>query len=196
MALQAGPWAAAPGLPTITFDQQYTLRRGGIEAELMHFGSARTNGDTVVCFTNLKVLAVGDLFSPNAPEPDHTNGGSIIGWGSLLAQVLRLDADVVVPSSGPMVKKTGLEAYQGQDRYARLARTHPGQARGSQGSAHGSIEDGRSWLAVELGRRSAQSLLRRIDASRVRSDEKRFTPRLTPATCRTTHHSAYHHAPR
>src|SRR5580658_620229 len=41
--------------PTIAFDHDYTIRLGGIEAQLMHFGSAHTGGDTVVYFPNLKV---------------------------------------------------------------------------------------------------------------------------------------------
>jgi hypothetical protein len=31
----------------------------------MHFGNAYTDGDTVVYFPNLKVVSVGDLFTPN-----------------------------------------------------------------------------------------------------------------------------------
>lgn len=103
---------AAPGLPTITFDRNYTLRLGGIEAEVMHFGNARTNGDSVVYFPNLKVVAVGDLFSPDAPEPDYSNGGSLVNWGAVLAQVLKLDFDVVVPSTGPLVSRADLEAFK------------------------------------------------------------------------------------
>src|ERR1700730_13702712 len=47
--------------PTITSDHGYTLRLGGVEVKLMHFGNAHTKGGTVVYFSNLKVVAVGDL---------------------------------------------------------------------------------------------------------------------------------------
>ena len=63
------------------------LQLGGVEAKLMHFGNAHTDGDTVVYFTNLKVVAVGDLFTPGTPEPDYSAGGSLVGWGPVLAQI-------------------------------------------------------------------------------------------------------------
>src|SRR5262249_11819633 len=79
---------------------------------LKHFGSAHTGGDTVVYFPNLKVVAVGDLFTPGAPEPDFGGGGSLVNWGSALSQILELDFEVVVPSSGPMVTRADLEAFK------------------------------------------------------------------------------------
>jgi glyoxylase-like metal-dependent hydrolase (beta-lactamase superfamily II) len=98
--------------PIITYDRDYTLRMGGVEAQLLHFGNAHTDGDTVVYFTNLKVVAVGDLFTPGTPEPDYSAGGSLVGWGPVLAQILKLDFDVVVPSTGPMVTRADLEAFK------------------------------------------------------------------------------------
>jgi len=98
--------------PIVTFDRDYTLRMGGVEAQLLHFGNAHTDGDTVVYFTNLKVVAVGDLFTPGTPEPDYSAGGSLVGWAPVLAQILKLDFDVVVPSTGPMVTRADLEAYK------------------------------------------------------------------------------------
>ena len=97
---------------SLAFDRDYTLQMGGIEVKLMHFGNAHTDGDTVVYFTNLKVVAVGDLYTPGTPDPDYSAGGSIVGWGPVLAQILKLDFDVVVPSSGPMVTRADLEAFK------------------------------------------------------------------------------------
>jgi cyclase len=97
--------------PTQTYDHDYTVRLGGIEAQLLHFGNAHTSGDTVVYFPNLKVVAVGDLFGPT-PNPDFTAGGSLVGWGLVLAQILKLDFDVVVPGTGPMVARADLEAFK------------------------------------------------------------------------------------
>src|SRR5262245_28757211 len=98
--------------PTFTYARDFTLRIGGIEAQLMHFGNAHTSGDTVVYFPNLKVVAVGDLFTPNTPDPDFSGGGSLVNWGPVLAQILKLDFDVVVPSTGPMVTRADLEAFK------------------------------------------------------------------------------------
>ena len=97
--------------PTITYEHEYALRLGGVEAELMHFGNAYTSGDTVVYFPNLKVVAVGDLFAA-APDPDFSAGGNLAGWGQVLAQILKLDFDVVVPSAGPPVTRADLEAFK------------------------------------------------------------------------------------
>jgi cyclase len=97
--------------PTKTYDREYDLRLGGVEAQLMHFGDAYTNGDTVVYFPILRVVAVGDLFA-TTPNPDFAAGGSLVGWGSVLAQILKLDFDVVVPGTGPTVTRADLEAFK------------------------------------------------------------------------------------
>ena len=78
----------------------------------MHFGNAQTNDDAVVYFPNLKVVAVGDLFTPGTPEPDFAGGGSLVDWSPVLEQVLTLDFDLVVPSQGPPVARADLEAFK------------------------------------------------------------------------------------
>jgi glyoxylase-like metal-dependent hydrolase (beta-lactamase superfamily II) len=97
--------------PTKTYDRQLNLRLGGVEAQVMHFGNARTNSDTVVYFPDLKVVAVGDLFSPT-PDPDFSAGGSLVGWGPVLAEILKLDFDLVVPGAGPTISRADLEAFK------------------------------------------------------------------------------------
>ena len=98
-------------LPLITYDHDYQIRLGGVEVQLFHFGNAHTNSDTVAYFPNLKVVAVGDLFA-STPNPDFSAGGSLVGWRSVLAQVLKLDFDVVVPGTGPVVTRADLEAFK------------------------------------------------------------------------------------
>jgi cyclase len=97
--------------PSMTYDGEYMLRLGGVEAQLLHFGNARTSGDTVVYFPNLKVVAVGDLFSAT-PSPDFSAGGSLVDWGPVLEQVLKLDFDLVVPGTGPIANRADLEAFK------------------------------------------------------------------------------------
>lgn len=99
-------------LPTFTYARDFNLRLGGVEIQLKHFGNAHTKGDTVVYFPNLKVVAVGDLFTPNTPDPDFAGGGSLVNWGTAMAEILKLDFDVVVPSTGPMVTRVELEAFK------------------------------------------------------------------------------------
>jgi glyoxylase-like metal-dependent hydrolase (beta-lactamase superfamily II) len=103
------PAGALP--PIVTLDREYVLKIGGIEAQLLHYGRAHTGGDTVVYFPNLKVVAVGNLYAA-PPNPDYYNGGSLVGWGSVLAQVMKLDFDVAIPSAGEPATRAELEAFQ------------------------------------------------------------------------------------
>jgi hypothetical protein len=57
------------------------------------------------------VVAVGDLFAAT-PSPDFSSGGSLVGWGPVLAEILKLDFDVVVPASGPTVRRADLAAFK------------------------------------------------------------------------------------
>ncbi len=95
----------------VTYGSEYQIHLGGIEAQLLHFGNAYSNSDTVVYFPNLKVVAIGDLFSAK-PAPDLAAGGSLVGWGAVLAQVLKLDFDVAIPSTGPTITRAELEAFK------------------------------------------------------------------------------------
>ena len=98
-------------LPSMTYERNYEVKLGGVEAKLMHYGNAHTSGDTVVLFPNLKVISIGDLFAPT-PDPDYSAGGSLVGWGPVLGEILKLDFDVAVPSSGPGVTRAELEAFK------------------------------------------------------------------------------------
>lgn len=95
----------------MTYAQDYRIHLGGVDAQVMHFGNAHTNSDTVVYFPNLRVVAVGDLFA-STPNPNYSAGGSLVGWGPVLGQVLKLDFDVVVPGTGPTVTRSDLEAFK------------------------------------------------------------------------------------
>lgn len=103
--------AAQVAPPTITYDSDYTLHLGGIEVRLIHPGNAHTDGDTVVYFPNLKVVAVGELYAAT-PNPDFAAGGSLVNWGPALAEILKLDFDKVVPASGTPVTRSDLIAFK------------------------------------------------------------------------------------
>jgi cyclase len=98
--------------PTTTYDKDYTLRLGGVAVELHHYGNAHTSGDTVVYFPDLKVVAVSDVVTPGSPNADFAGGGSIVGWGPVLAEILKLDFDVAVPGTGPMLTKADVQAFK------------------------------------------------------------------------------------
>jgi glyoxylase-like metal-dependent hydrolase (beta-lactamase superfamily II) len=113
--------------PSITYGSEYKIQMGGIEALLYHFGNARTNGDTVVYFPNLKVVALGDLLAPSA-DPDVAGGGSLAEWSAVLGRILQLDFDTAVPSSGEPVKRADVDAFKTRlDGLARRAATPPSQ---------------------------------------------------------------------
>lgn len=98
-------------MPSATYDREETLHFGLVEIQLLHFGNARTDGDTVVYFPNLRAIAVGDLYA-SVPNPDFSAGGSLVGWGPVLAEVLKLDFDVAVPGMGPPISRSDLEAFK------------------------------------------------------------------------------------
>jgi cyclase len=96
---------------TVTYGREYQIRLGGVEAQLVYFGNAHSSSDTVVYFPNLKAVAIGDLFA-GTPTPDFAAGGSLVGWGPALAQVLKLDFDVAIPSTGPTITRAELAAFK------------------------------------------------------------------------------------
>ncbi len=103
---------AATPLPIITYEREYTLRLGSVEVRVMHLGRAQTNDAAVVLFPDLRVIAVGDLFTQGAPQPDFAGGGSLAEWSSVLEAVLKLEFDLVVPSTGPVATRAELQAFK------------------------------------------------------------------------------------
>ncbi|WP_263353064.1 MBL fold metallo-hydrolase [Acidicapsa acidisoli] len=99
--------------PSAVYDHEQMLHFGAVQVQLLHFGNARTNGDTVVYFPDLKAVVVGGLYSLN-PEPDYATEGSLIGWSQALGEVLKLDFDVAVPDSGAAISRSELESFKGK----------------------------------------------------------------------------------
>jgi glyoxylase-like metal-dependent hydrolase (beta-lactamase superfamily II) len=100
-----------PAAPIVTYNREYGIHLGGVDVQLFHFGKAHSNSDTVVYFPNLKAVALGDLYA-STPDPDFSAGGSLTDWGAVLAQVLKLDFDVAIPSTGPAVSRADVEAFK------------------------------------------------------------------------------------
>jgi hypothetical protein len=98
--------------PFISYSTDYMLRVGDVEAEVEHVGSGRTGADSVVFFPDLRILAVGELFTTSTPEPDCASGGSFAGWAAALAHLMWLRFDIAVPSRGAPVGKPELEALK------------------------------------------------------------------------------------
>lgn len=102
----------AGSLPLVSYGTDYMLRVGNVEAEIEHVGSGRTGVDSVVNFRDLRVLAVGELFTAGTPQPDCASGGSFAGWAAAIAHLLWLDFDIALPSHGAPVGKRELETFK------------------------------------------------------------------------------------
>lgn len=88
-------------LPTITFDQRLTLHLGGREIQILYFGRGNTRGDVAVYLPRERVLATGDLLVHPVPFAY----GSFLGeWIQALKKLRELDAGVIVPGHGPLMR--------------------------------------------------------------------------------------------
>jgi hypothetical protein len=110
-AASAAPARRKPGA-VFGFQHRHDFRMGGVEVQLHDFGPAQTDDDIVVFFPDLRVAAVGELYSVGEPMPDFRNGGTLAGWVRALDQVLKLDVDIVVPSVGSPVGRAELAAFK------------------------------------------------------------------------------------
>ncbi|HVF44108.1 MAG TPA: MBL fold metallo-hydrolase [Pyrinomonadaceae bacterium] len=88
-------------LPTVTFDQSLTLYQGGREIRILYFGRGNTRGDVAVYLPRERVLATGDLLVHPVPFAY----GSFLGeWIQALKKLRELDAAVIVPGHGPVMR--------------------------------------------------------------------------------------------
>lgn len=113
---QPPPGETAAAAPSFTFDREYTLRLGGVEARLEHAGASRTDAQTLVLFPDLKVVALGELYTRETPQPDYAAGGSLVGWARSLDRLMQLDFDTAVPCTGQPLSRSEVEVAR-----ARLA---------------------------------------------------------------------------
>ena len=96
-------------LPSITFDEERKIGLGGVTVQLLHLGPGHNSGDAVVYFPDLKVVAVGDLYTSTMPDAADWQG-SLEVWEAELRKILQLDFDTVLPGTGPIIKRGELEA--------------------------------------------------------------------------------------
>jgi cyclase len=89
-----------PTAPSITYNDELTVRAGGVVAEAHHWAAGHTAGDTVVYFPAQKVVAGGDEVVAVTPNVDYPFHGSVTGWLKSLDAIARLDFDYVIPGHG------------------------------------------------------------------------------------------------
>lgn len=112
----------------VAYDTDHRLHAGGVVVEVEHVGRGRTGADSVVLFPDLRVAAVGDLFTHGEPRPDCASGGSFAGWAAAITHLLYSDFDLAVPSVGAPVGKPELRAFKAKLE-ARAAEPGAGSAR-------------------------------------------------------------------
>jgi len=119
--------AAAPAPNAfVTYDTDYLLRVGDVAIEVEHVGRGRTGADSIVVFRDLRVVAIGELFTAGTPAPDCSSGGSFAGWAAAIDHVLWSDFELAVPSRGAPVGKRELEAFKTKlDALAARAASSP-----------------------------------------------------------------------
>jgi glyoxylase-like metal-dependent hydrolase (beta-lactamase superfamily II) len=110
------PGTRAPrhALPIITFDARVSVHLNGEEIRGIHVPAGHTDGDTVVHFTQSKVVHMGDdFFNGMFPFVDLESGGTIEGYAAGVERVLgELPADVkIIPGHGPLATRDDLAAY-------------------------------------------------------------------------------------
>jgi cyclase len=108
------PPAPKEALPVITFNDSATVHLNGEDIRAIHFPNGHTDGDSVIFFTQSKVVHMGDDFVTNGfPFVDVANGGSVSGMISGVAKVLDMvPADVkVIPGHGPLSTPTDVRKF-------------------------------------------------------------------------------------
>ena len=101
-------------LPTVTYSSSMTLHQGSQHLKLANYGSAHTDGDTVIYIAPSNVVVVGDIFSNHFyPIIDLASGGSMDGIIRALDQVLaHTDGQTkIVPGHGPIATRADLQDY-------------------------------------------------------------------------------------
>jgi cyclase len=105
--------AETPGvdvvLPTMTFEERLTLRRGARIIDVVHLGRGHTAGDIVVHLPVENIVVAGDLIVWPVP----LIGGPqsyVREWGATLLKLLELKPAAIVPGHGPVMR---------DDAYAR-----------------------------------------------------------------------------
>jgi glyoxylase-like metal-dependent hydrolase (beta-lactamase superfamily II) len=98
--------------PEITVEHALELADGSPRVEIIKVGPAHTRGDVVVYIPERGVLALGDLIEDGFPW---FGDGYPAGWGTALARISEIDADLYPPAHGPVLR--GRDMFDTQRRF-------------------------------------------------------------------------------
>ena len=110
-----GKPAPAQALPVVTYDGPVTIHVNGEDVQLLPIRSAHTDGDTLVSFTRLDVLSVGDYIrTVGYPRADLRNGGSLKGLLAGLGETIGRAGPRtrIIPGHGPVTDRNGVIAQR------------------------------------------------------------------------------------
>ena len=102
-------------LPGVTYSSSMILHQGSQRLTLENYGSAHTDGDTVIYIAPANVAVVGDIFSNHFyPIIDLASGGSIDGMIHSLDRILAQtdEQTKIVPGHGPVATRADLQDYR------------------------------------------------------------------------------------
>jgi glyoxylase-like metal-dependent hydrolase (beta-lactamase superfamily II) len=110
-----GTPAPAQALPVVTYDGPVTLHLNGQDVQLLPIRAAHTDGDTLIAFPALDILAVGDYFrSLGYPRVDRSNGGTLAGLLAGLGETIGRSGPntKIVPGHGAITDRNGVIAQR------------------------------------------------------------------------------------
>ena len=87
--------------PAITVDRELGIDLGGRQAKLRFLGRGNTGGDLVVHLPQDRIVVAGDLIDHPVP---YAFGGYPSEWIKTLQRVEQLDADMMVPGHGDVMR--------------------------------------------------------------------------------------------
>jgi glyoxylase-like metal-dependent hydrolase (beta-lactamase superfamily II) len=102
-------------LPGVTYSSSMILRQGSQRLTLENYGSAHTDGDTVIYIAPANVAVVGDIFSNHVyPIIDLVSGGSIDGMIHSVDRILAQtdEQTKIVPGHGSVATRADLQEYR------------------------------------------------------------------------------------
>jgi glyoxylase-like metal-dependent hydrolase (beta-lactamase superfamily II) len=105
--------AASAALPEVTISDNVTFHLNGLTAYVFHVPDAHTDGDAVVHFPEVNVIAAGDiLFNGVYPFIDLDQGGTVSGFLAAQEKILAMaDEDTkIISGHGPLGDKADLQA--------------------------------------------------------------------------------------
>jgi cyclase len=116
-AADGTPGRPAPvqALPVVTYDGPVTIHVNGEPVQLLPIRSAHTDGDTLVSFPQLDILAVGDYIrTVGYPRADLRNGGTLKGLLAGLGETIGRAGPRtrIIPGHGAITDRNGVIAQR------------------------------------------------------------------------------------